>query len=573
MRIMARLLMAGVILIACVTPAAYGRVDVVAMAEYCAKAQQCGVAATDVVLCRFNMRVPVQQIIDNCPQEVFSGKGMTINQLQRLLQRFSVLSRVFTETFNDVIPQALKDGYAIILPNKSDKHFYLLLAHKNGQYLCFDPPTKYSWIPEEKAMLLFQGVAAVAWPKGYAPFQMLSKPKTGRGVWTGCGIVGMLLMCVVVVLWLRRRRRGAVCIFVLMLSLPASIAHTEPGAAKPATQPVRSRLIEYQHDFGKVRPGSEHEFTFTIVHPWDRPFAIGRVFHSCSCIDIRVDGDIKVMRPQSSTKVTIRLKVKPDVAGYFVQTSTIIDDSIPPRSIRLSLTGHSKEDYRLLSSAPYIDLGKVSKSQGYVEQVIYVERYDRSPVDYSRVEVSSTAVDAKIVHIFGSGINRDTRLNIKVRLDLNSVRVGHLQEWVILQTSNPIEKSIKVPIRGEVVDIVRTSPEKLFLSEITGGKSWQVKILPDAGRRIASIEAAHSLGRGWVVVAEPPYVWIKLEDFKGAQNGIIHGTVTVKVKLHDDPTIITVSIPVDALVVKSKEIITGKQVTTSRRATSIPRSE
>lgn len=123
------------------------------------KFEQCGIDSAYICLRYFGKNVSLEDLTRKVPPEVFQ-RGMSIEELQQLLNLYSLDSMVISGK-PEVADHWLEQGYILILPKNTIKHFYVYLSSRENEYFRYNPPYLSGWVSRDSLLNDWEGNAVV----------------------------------------------------------------------------------------------------------------------------------------------------------------------------------------------------------------------------------------------------------------------------------------------------------------------------------------------------------------------------------------------------------------------------
>lgn len=122
------------------------------------KLEQCGLDSVYIVSRWFDLEVDLHLLVESQPESVFDN-GMDLDQLEDLLDEQGLYHAPLDSNRLQDVDFCLDQGFALIIPNQRDAHFYVYLSRREGSYLRYDPPYAGAWVSRDQLAYDYEGYA------------------------------------------------------------------------------------------------------------------------------------------------------------------------------------------------------------------------------------------------------------------------------------------------------------------------------------------------------------------------------------------------------------------------------
>ncbi|MCU0689381.1 MAG: DUF1573 domain-containing protein [Phycisphaerales bacterium] len=224
------------------------------------------------------------------------------------------------------------------------------------------------------------------------------------------------------------------------------------------------------HDFGNIDDDKPVEFKFTFRNSGIAPVTINNIRTSCGCSAATPDNDKRVYAPgeTGSMKVTFDPRGR---RGEERKTVTIETDSLANPNIELRL--RSLVVPQMLIEPTTIFFGEVPiLDQGRTQEFSIASRiagFEIKGMTINHPQAKIEPIGTDEVDMGGQKLKRNRyRVTMPTGLAL-----GNWNNALVIQTNNPAQPQINVPMLAIVVGDVRTTPERVFVRMSGQGQPWQ----------------------------------------------------------------------------------------------------
>jgi hypothetical protein len=222
------------------------------------------------------------------------------------------------------------------------------------------------------------------------------------------------------------------------------------------------------------------------------------------------------------------VKVGSGQRGSFEYSAVLVDGNVPGRLIKLTITGNAPSDSRLVSSLDKIEAGEIGKGS-VLEYQFYVERMDRSALLLESVESGTPAIKVEQITLRGTERNR---VHLKLTIDTSTLDLGTIDQWILIKALGQKQTLLRIPLRAQIESDVHSVPARFFLAADAEQTSREqsVQISSRSGKAIHVTAVEHTLGPGWVAVAEGDQIVLRQEPAKEHDSAaVVRGEILVDV--------------------------------------------
>ena len=285
------------------------------------------------------------------------------------------------------------------------------------------------------------------------------------------------------------------------------------------------------HDFGTIARGSKAEYEFVLSNLYLEDVHVASAYPSCGCTSV----EIKKPLLKTYEKGAIVAKINSDkFLGRQGATITVTIDRPMFAQVRLPVKVYVQSDIVLRPAG--INLGTVQHRTA-VEKTLSVSCTRRSDWQILDVKSDNPHLSGEVTETARQPGQVSYELRVRLAKDAPP---GHLREYLILATNDPVSTQIAVLVEGRVVRDVTVSPATLFLGVVRPGEKVTKKIVVRGTRpfRVTSVTAdcecfqASTSADG----SPKPLHLIPVTFTPGDEKGALVRTIRIKTDM-DDTTV------------------------------------
>ena len=222
---------------------------------------------------------------------------------------------------------------------------------------------------------------------------------------------------------------------------------------------------EISHSFGKVAQNQVISYTFRFRNRGDKPLKIKEVKSSCSCTAALISKDEIRPGEEGQIKVTYNTGYR---EGRFREEVRVISNDPEKPQIILTISGEVVRSIVALPDGLY--LGRI-RGERRIEREVRLIDLNGERLEVKKVKSSSKRIKVKVEREKG----REDVVKLRIIIDPLKMRVGKLDERVIVHTNNDLKPVIEIPITGELVGEVEVRPSRLFFGMVKPGEEVELK--------------------------------------------------------------------------------------------------
>lgn len=236
------------------------------------------------------------------------------------------------------------------------------------------------------------------------------------------------------------------------------------------------------HDFGTIARGSKAEYEFVFTNIYLEDVHVASAYPSCRCTSVTIKKPL--LKTYEEGAIVARIN-SDTFLGRQAATITVTIDRPQFAQVRLPVKVYVQSDIVLQPAG--INLGTV-QHRTPAEKTLSVTCTRRSDWQVLDVKSDNPHLSGEVTETGREG----NRVSYQFRARLaKDAPPGHLKEYLILVTNDPVSAQIAVLVEGRVVRDVTVSPATLFLGVVRPGEKVTKKIVVRGNKpfRITSVTA------------------------------------------------------------------------------------
>lgn len=239
---------------------------------------------------------------------------------------------------------------------------------------------------------------------------------------------------------------NCVQILIVLIFLTASTIH-----AKSA--PIMS-LSKTLHDFGDVFSGAQLEYEYVFKNIGKEPLKLLGINASCGCTVVDAPTGKAIAANKSSS-----IKIKFDTTDFegLVSKSIVVMTNEKLRNSRI-LTFKANIAKRYIVTPPVINFSRVSYSTN-PQRVVTIRPNQNGDLKVVKVSYPEKKFSVSQVQ------NLDGSLSLEVRLK-QPLKTGFLREEIKIKTSNPLQRTLKIPVTANILGPIVVRQKSVELGSI-----------------------------------------------------------------------------------------------------------
>jgi hypothetical protein len=266
------------------------------------------------------------------------------------------------------------------------------------------------------------------------------------------------------------KRPQSLAIVTLATALILALAPfaATPGLAQDAAADSgpRATVPAPVHDFGTVPKGQKLEHDFEIRNTGDEPLELTRVVPACGCTVARFD---QTIAPGATGKVHADVDTSTLLGPTDRAISVYTSDPKNP-VLRLTFKADVRPQVYIRPGYARYQVVKGETAPGLIKQTLYTG----DGVDYEITEVETPwpAMTATVRKAEGDEVINYQRSTegpqyvIEMKLDYNQLPTGPIAEELVLHTTHPVQKVVRIPVSGFVRPTMWVTPDKIEVGQI-----------------------------------------------------------------------------------------------------------
>jgi len=216
-------------------------------------------------------------------------------------------------------------------------------------------------------------------------------------------------------------------------------------------------------DLGSVSEGNKFSHKFVITNNSQTPFELTRATSTCACLAVKSFQPLQ-LAPAATTELEVELDTT-GLAGRFrkliyINTAGAAGDGMSP--ISLAVTADVETVPRLICDPYFLELGDIPAAE-VVTRNVAVRRIGLGGVGTPIIDAHTESVQ-----VISLEPSKDSQALLTLRI-ISPPTPGLFEYNVIVGSTLNAVKPYALKVRGRVLPMVVTHPERFFLGEIPAG--------------------------------------------------------------------------------------------------------
>ncbi len=266
-------------------------------------------------------------------------------------------------------------------------------------------------------------------------------------IWHFRAIFGIARLVVVLVVWASAVQGDL---------LQAALADTGPLA----------KILDKEHDFGRVMQGQKVVHEFAIQNSGDADLVLQRIAPSCGCTAAAVSSS--TIKPGASEKVRVTF----DTAGMYgskTKTVSVVTNAREYPEVTLTMRGSV---VRGVTATPdRLVFGEISPGASPATRTQEVAIAVAEGMDW---EVARVISGSKFVNIIPLGVQGGAeRYSVAIQPDAPK---GEMRERLIVEFKDPAHAAVNIPVIATIMGDLRLNPATVSFGIISGTEPIERRI-------------------------------------------------------------------------------------------------
>jgi hypothetical protein len=255
----------------------------------------------------------------------------------------------------------------------------------------------------------------------------------------------------------------AICIAISLFAGCQSEKTAE--SATSAVLVCGMKCIEPIWKVGTIDPKAHRELkkTFVLQNESDREVDIESVKGDCGCIT--TENSASKVSPQKSAEVFVKFFPPPNPGAFERRVMVSVSAGVDRGVLELRVRGASAPTKQLLASPSILDFGTLTSDKK--TRTTRVSRYDGSQLGVTSIVngLAKSTLHTKEI--------QDGRIvEISVTLSGGQKDAGTISESIVLNTSDPVHRTIEIPIKGIVESDAEVFVTEIFIESASPGRQF-----------------------------------------------------------------------------------------------------